>query len=55
MSTIKIDKPKLDRATPEQNLAILDRWVAETADKLNTFIIQTNRKLNEERTDDGRK
>ena len=41
---MRIDRPKLDRQTPEENLAIVDRWIAETADKLNFFIEEMNRK-----------
>lgn len=35
-----IDKPMLDRKTPEENLAIVDKWIADTADKLNYLIMQ---------------
>lgn len=35
-----IDKPMLDKKTPEENLAIVDRWIADTADKLNYFMAQ---------------
>ena len=40
---IRIEKPVLNRPTPEQNLAIVDRWIADTADKLNAFIAQVNK------------
>lgn len=46
---IRIDRPVLNRPTPEENMAIVDRWIADTADKLNMFITMTNRKLEEER------
>lgn len=53
MSTIRIDKPRLDKPTNEQNMAILDRWIADTADKMNTFIAQTERKLGEKGESNG--
>lgn len=42
---IHIDKPKLNKSTPQANLAVVDRWIADTADKLNAFIEQTNREM----------
>lgn len=33
-----IDKPILNKPTPEENIALLDKWVSDTADKLNIFI-----------------
>lgn len=41
---LRIERPKLDRQTPEENLAVVDRWIADTADKLNFFIEEMNRK-----------
>lgn len=38
-----IDKPMLDRKTPEENLAIVDKWIADTADKLNYFMQQVEK------------
>lgn len=35
---VRIEKPKLNRPTPEENIAVLDKWVSDTADKLNCFI-----------------
>ncbi len=46
---IKIERPILNGKTPEANLAIIDRWIADTADKLNFFIEQVNR----ERSNNG--
>lgn len=40
---LRIERPKLDRKTAEENLAIVDRWIADTADKLNIFIEEVNR------------
>jgi len=40
---LRIERPKLDRKSPEENLAIVDRWIADTADKLNIFIEEVNR------------
>lgn len=42
---IRIEKPTLNRPTPEQNLALVDRWIADTADKLNVFIETINREV----------
>lgn len=50
---IRIERPTLNRKTPEENIAILDRWVADTSDKLNAFISNVNRQLEEERTNAG--
>jgi len=41
---LRIERPKLDKQTPEENLAVVDRWIADTADKLNYFIEEINRK-----------
>lgn len=45
-----IEKPKLDRKTPEENMALVDRWISDTADKLNMLIrqIESERKDNAE-------
>lgn len=48
---IRIDKPILNRPTPEENIALVDKWIADTADKLNIFISQVNK---ERSTDDGK-
>ena len=50
---IKIERPSLNRPTPEENIAIVDRWIADTCDKLNMFISQTNKEIEEMRTDAG--
>ncbi|MBR3635914.1 MAG: hypothetical protein IKN47_06935 [Lachnospiraceae bacterium] len=42
---IRIERPTLNRATPEENLAIVDKWIADTSDKLNMFISQVNRDM----------
>ena len=47
MSITRIDKPKLNRSTPEENIALLDKWISDTADRLNMFMTQTNRQLSE--------
>lgn len=39
---IRIDRPILDKKTPEENIAVVDKWIADTADKLNYFIEQIN-------------
>ena len=45
----RIDKPILNRATPEENIAVVDTWIASTADKINYIIEALN-----ERSTDGR-
>ena len=52
---IKIERVPLNRKTPEENLALVDKWMADTADKLNLFISDTNKKIEElkEREDAG--
>jgi len=42
---IHIDKPKLNKSTPQGNIALVDKWIADTADKLNAFVEQTNREV----------
>ena len=42
---IRIERPTLNRNTPEENMAIVDRWIADTADKLNEFISNVNKEL----------
>ena len=37
------DKPKLNRKTPEENIALLDKWVSDTADKLNILFGELER------------
>lgn len=52
---IRIERPVLNRPTERENMALVDRWIADTADKLNQFISNTNREINElkEREDAG--
>ena len=38
-----IDKPKLNRNTPEENMALVDRWISDTADKLNILLREVER------------
>lgn len=49
---IRIERPTLNRPTPEENIAIVDRWIADTSDKLNAFISNIN-KQTEERNNAG--
>lgn len=35
---IHIERPILNRKTPEENIAVLDTWISNTADKLNYII-----------------
>ena len=52
---IRIERPTLNRPTAEENIAIVDRWIADTADKLNIFISNVNKDIEEikERQDAG--
>lgn len=50
---IRIDRPTLDKSTMEENLAIVDTWIADTADKLNAFITLSNRKKEENTKEEG--
>lgn len=45
---IRIDRPILDKKTPEENIAVVDKWIADTADKLNYFFEQMNTERTEE-------
>ena len=42
---IRIERPTLNRPTAEENLAIVDKWIADTADKLNMFVESINREM----------
>ena len=42
---IRIERPSLNRPTAEENLALVDKWIADTSDKLNAFISQINREM----------
>lgn len=44
---VRIEKPKLNRPTPEENIAVLDKWASDTADKLNCFITSVNQRGSE--------
>ena len=52
---IRIERPTLNRPTEKENIAIIDRWIAETADRLNAYISTTNKIIEElkEREDAG--
>lgn len=39
----RITRPILDADSPEENIARVDTWIAETADKLNYIIDQIER------------
>ena len=47
MLAIRIEKPVLNRATPEENMALVDRWISDTADKMNYVIEQLNKEKEE--------
>ena len=44
---IRIERPNLNRPTERENIALVDRWIADTADKLNQYISYTNRLIEE--------
>ena len=44
---IRIERPTLNRKTNEENLAIVDKWISDTSDKLNAFIENINREMGE--------
>ena len=50
---IRIERPSLNNRTNEESIAIIDRWIADTADKLNAFISDINRQIEEERNNVG--
>ncbi len=35
---IHIERPTLNASSPEENIAIIDTWIADTADKLNVAL-----------------
>lgn len=42
----RINKPILNGKTPEENIAKVDTWIADTADKLNYVLTQLYRERN---------
>lgn len=46
---IRIDRPVLNGKTPEENLAKIDKWIADTSDKLNYLIEQLERNKDDNR------
>lgn len=49
---IRIDRPILDRDNPEENIAIIDKWISDTADKMNYLINEINKeRTNKDGTD----
>lgn len=43
MLDIRIDKPVLNRPTIGENMALVDKWISDTADKMNYVIEQLNK------------
>lgn len=41
---IHIERPVLNAKTPEENIAKIDTWIADTADKMNILIRLVNEK-----------
>lgn len=48
---LHIEKPKLDKATPEENMAIVDKWINDVADQLNVFSSVINEAIREVKKD----
>lgn len=48
---LHIDKPKLDKATPEENIAIVDKWISDVAEQLNVFSSTINEVIREVKKD----
>jgi hypothetical protein len=46
---ITFEKPILHRSTPQENIAVIDRWISDTVDKLNMLA-----KQQDEGKDDGK-
>lgn len=44
---IHIERPQLNRPTEKENLAIVDRWIADTSDKLNLALEQMAAEIKE--------
>lgn len=42
---IRIERPTLNRPTEAENIALVDKWIADTADKLNMFISSVNKEM----------
>ena len=43
MADIHFDRPVIDvRKTPQENLAVLDRWAAELVNNLNLLVSKIN-------------
>lgn len=45
---MKIERPVLNGATPEENIAIIDTWIARTADTLNYILSNKTDTVNHE-------
>lgn len=43
MPEIIISRPELSKTTPEANIAVVDTWIAETADKLNYMLTRLDK------------
>ena len=42
---IRIERPTLNRPTPQENIAVIDRWIADTTDKLNAYFEQMDKEM----------
>jgi hypothetical protein len=45
MIEIRFDRPILNKNSPEQNIALIDTWIAQTTDKLNYIVQQYNKEI----------
>lgn len=39
---IEIKKPVINRKTDRENIALIDKWIGDTADKLNAFFLKND-------------
>lgn len=42
---IHIERPTLNRKTEKENIAVIDRWIADTSDKLNLALLQMSAEI----------
>lgn len=50
MASIVFDRPSLEGKKPEEAIAVIDRWMADTSDKCNA-LAETVRRMREENND----
>ena len=40
---VTFEKPVLNRKTPEENIALIDKWISESTDKLKYLFHEINK------------